>query len=149
MRLATWHGRRRVRLRWGPSEDGGGLEVVVLEGVFDRLLGLLGTAVGHARATPVLLVRCSSVHTVGMRYAIDVALADAQGRVVASQACVGPGRLVGKPGTWLALERPHANGPWPREGDVLADWEGHRLEVASAHLKRFRDVPVWNRRTND
>lgn len=140
MRLTTWAGRRLVHLRWEPGEDGGGFDVVVLEGALDRLLGLLGTVPGHVRAEPVLLAPCSSVHTVGMRYAIDVALADSWGRVLASHACVAPGRLVGRRGACLVLERPHVDAPWPREGDVLTGWE--RLP-APGGLAASGDAPGW------
>jgi hypothetical protein len=46
-----------------------------------RLVGLLG----RARLTPeeaVVLVPCRSVHTIGMRFPIDIAFLDREGRVV-------------------------------------------------------------------
>ena len=46
------------------------LEVAVLSTWRERLRGLLGTG---PDAGPVMLALCSSVHTFGMRYSLDVA----------------------------------------------------------------------------
>ena len=45
----------------------------LLQGGFEKFVGLLGTEI---TAPPVLLLRCSSVHTFGMTYPIDIAFAD-------------------------------------------------------------------------
>lgn len=55
-----------------------------------RMRGLLGRD-GHEGA--MLLPRCRSVHTLGMRFAIDVAFLDSGGRVVALVAPMLPWRL--------------------------------------------------------
>ena len=70
-----------------------------------RLFGLLGRrplAAGEA----LLIEPCGSVHTVGMRYAIDLALLDAQGRVVATRSELKPLRLAAARGAKRALELP-------------------------------------------
>ena len=41
----------------------------------------------------LLLPRCKSVHTFGMRFALDLIWLDAAGRVIRQDAAVGPGRL--------------------------------------------------------
>jgi uncharacterized membrane protein (UPF0127 family) len=41
------------------------------------------------------LPRCRSVHTLGMRFALDLVFLDAQGVVVRTATGVGPGRFVG------------------------------------------------------
>ena len=60
---------------------------------WDRLRGLLGRrglAPGEAMAFP----RCNAVHTLGMRFAIDVAFLDRAGRLVRLVPAVPPGRLL-------------------------------------------------------
>lgn len=53
------------------------------------LAGLEGLPAGHA----LLLERCRSVHTVGMRFALDLVWLDAAGAVVRVDADVRPRRL--------------------------------------------------------
>lgn len=83
---------------------------------WERLVGLLGT---RADARPVALVGCSSVHTFGMRYAIDVALVRGDGYVVAARRSVAPARVFGAHDAHYAIERPASEGPWPVAGDWL------------------------------
>lgn len=70
-------------------------------------------------AVPVLLLGCSSVHTFGMRYAIDVSMADEAGRVLASWRALPPGRVVWARGARHVLERPSSAGLWPGPGDQI------------------------------
>jgi uncharacterized membrane protein (UPF0127 family) len=44
---------------------------------------------GHA----LLFERCRSVHTIGMRFALDLVWLDGEGAVVRSDRAVGPGRV--------------------------------------------------------
>ena len=57
------------------------------------MVGLLGR-----RALPdgeaLVFERCRAIHTVGMRFPIDVVFVDRGWRVVAMRHAVGPGRLV-------------------------------------------------------
>jgi len=98
---------------WGGA---GALDVRVLASWPERLVGLLGT---DGTAGAVLLVGCSSIHTFGMSYPIDVAFVDGAGRVVLARRALDPGRLLGCRGARHAMERPAAAGEWPGEGDVL------------------------------
>ncbi len=68
-----------------------------------RLLGLalLDTLPPDAA---VLIPRCRSVHTFGMRFPIDVVLLDRCGGVVKLVSEVSPRRAVGARGAWAALE---------------------------------------------
>jgi len=53
----------------------------------------------------ILLVPCASIHTMWMRFAIDVAMLDRTGQVLAIQQTVLPWRLVFAPrGTYALLE---------------------------------------------
>lgn len=88
-----------------------------LRGWAERLRGLLGT---DELATPVALVDCSSIHTFGMRYPIDVALVRSDGRVLRSWRGLPPGRVLSSRGAWLALERPARAGAWVRAGETVA-----------------------------
>ena len=47
------------------------------------------------RGVALHLPRCRSVHTLGMRFALDLVFLDARGLVVRTASEVGPGRLVG------------------------------------------------------
>jgi uncharacterized membrane protein (UPF0127 family) len=82
--------RRFARLEWFEVD---GIRVYVARGARARLLGL-----ALVRAIPpdvaLLLPRCRSVHTFGMRFALDLIFLDAEGRTVRRVTGVKPGRLV-------------------------------------------------------
>lgn len=94
----------------GEAEGGGsiapppGVSVIVAWSVWSRVRGLL------ARPEPLpgsglLIPRCSSVHTVGMAYPIDIAFLDKRMTVVAIHERVPPGRLrISQRGAAFALE---------------------------------------------
>ncbi len=84
-----------------------------------RLRGLLGTCRGDELARLVLLTPCSSIHTFGMAYAIDVAFVSAAGVVVGSLRGVGPWRVESALGARYVLERPSSTAPWPQAGEEL------------------------------
>jgi len=69
-----------------------GLDLRIAVGARDRLLGLAGLAGIPANAA-LLLPRTRSVHTLGMRFALDLAWLDPDGRVVRVDTHVRPGRL--------------------------------------------------------
>ncbi|MDX1673636.1 MAG: DUF192 domain-containing protein [Longimicrobiales bacterium] len=80
--------------------------VAVADSFPSRLRGLLARP-PMAREQGLLLLECGSIHTVGMRYSIDVAFLDADGRVVRSITDLGPWRLgLGGAGAVHALELP-------------------------------------------
>jgi uncharacterized membrane protein (UPF0127 family) len=81
--------------------------VEVAQGWWGRARGLLGRTelpAGHG----LLITPCSAIHTLGMRFAIDVVFLDAQGRVVSQYGQVRPHRLMirGGRGAVAALELP-------------------------------------------
>ena len=92
------------------------MSFVVLDSWTKRLKGLLGT---NEHAVPVALLPCSSVHTWFMGYAIDVALVEASGRVLASYRNVPPWRFVRARGASEVLERPAQSSYWPKENELL------------------------------
>lgn len=67
--------------------------VRVADHMVARLRGLLGCA-EPARGEGLWLTPCSGIHTIGMRYAIDVAFLDRDGRVVRCYQALSPGRML-------------------------------------------------------
>jgi uncharacterized membrane protein (UPF0127 family) len=70
-----------------------------------RLLGLV--LLERKRAGPGLLIpRCRSVHTFGMRFKLDLLFLDAEGRVLEVRRAVPPCRLAGCAPATAVLELP-------------------------------------------
>lgn len=74
-----------------------------------RLLGLSRRDRGDA-GPGLLIPRCSSVHTFGMRFELDVFFLDGEGRVIAERRRVPPRRVVFCRGACGVLEVPSAAG---------------------------------------
>jgi uncharacterized protein len=63
----------------------------------------------RSAAGPGLLIpRCSSVHTFGMRFELDLYFLDREGRVIAVRRRVPPRRIAWKRGACAVLELPSA-----------------------------------------
>jgi uncharacterized protein len=81
------------------------LEVPVAVGFRARLHGLAWLE--RAEAGPGLLIpRCSSVHTFGMRFALDLIFLDAAGEPIEVRRAVGPRRFASCRGARAVLELP-------------------------------------------
>lgn len=81
------------------------MRVPVAERLGMRLLGL--AFLPREGAGPGLLIpRCRSVHTFGMRFSLDVVFLDADGREIGRRSWVPPGRLVSEAGAESVLELP-------------------------------------------
>lgn len=98
------------------ERPGDGLEVAVLSTWRERLRGLLGTG---SEAGPVMLTLCSSVHTFGMRYPLDIAFVGERGEVLLVCRRVEPGRVRAHPRARCVIERPAREGSWLEEGEHL------------------------------
>lgn len=98
---------------------GGALRCRCAAGALDRMRGLLGTSPGDPECNAVLLLPCSSVHTFGMAYPLDLAFFGRDGTVLAAFRAVAPGRVRSHPGAVAVLEREAAPGPWPEPGDAV------------------------------
>jgi hypothetical protein len=73
--------------------------------LLSRLLGL--TLLRPARAGEGLLIpRCRSVHTFGMRFAVHVVFLDAAGQPISVRGSVPPNRLVSERHAAATLELP-------------------------------------------
>lgn len=71
----------------------------------ERLVGLAWRR--RSQAGPGLLIpRCSSIHTFGMRFALDVYFLDSGGKVMAARRGVPPRRLLWLRGAAAVLEVP-------------------------------------------
>ena len=82
-----------------------GREVPVAGGLRSRLLGLAFVTCDRAGAG-LLIPRCRSVHTFGMRFEIDVVFLDSHGRALREAVAVPPRRIVACPGAAAVLELP-------------------------------------------
>jgi len=84
-------------------------DVPVADSFHTRLRGLAWR--DRAEAGPGLLIpRCSSVHTFGMRFALDVYFLDRDARVLAVRRAVPPRRILWHRGASAILEIPSAEG---------------------------------------
>ena len=96
--------RRLRRLRRLGGGDGGPA-VYVADTPRARLLGLAGLKeMPHASA--LLILGCSSVHTFGMRFAIDVLFLDEHRDVIGERRNLRPCRVAWQRGATAALEFP-------------------------------------------
>jgi len=106
-----------------------------------RLLGLAGLTRERAGAG-LLVPRCRSVHTFGMRFPLDLVFLDREGRPCSVRAAVPPRRVVTDRGANAVLEL-----PWSAGGRVAAG-TGPRsptmtvreVKVPSLSLERLRGV---------
>jgi uncharacterized protein len=84
-------------------------DVPVATGVRSRLRGLAWR--DRSQAPPGLLIpRCSSVHTFGMRFELDVYFLDRSGRILSARRGVPPRRLLWCRGAAAVLEIPAGEG---------------------------------------
>lgn len=82
-----------------------GVDVSITETARERMRGLLGrSALGSGEA--LLLDRCGSVHTFGMRFAIDVVFLDRRHCIVAIHHVVPRRRVLFSPRATHTLEMP-------------------------------------------
>lgn len=82
-----------------------GLAIPVAGTRLSRLLGL--AFLTRERAGPGLLIpRCRSVHTLGMRFPLDLIFLDEDGGVLELRRGVPPGRFIRCPGAMAVLELP-------------------------------------------
>ena len=82
-----------------------GHAVPVATSFHSRLLGLAGLTREQAGAG-LLIPRCASVHTVAMRFALDLVFLDGDGHKLAVYLAVPPRRLVWRRGAVAVLEIP-------------------------------------------
>jgi len=97
--------RRLRRLPLADLAEPAGHEVRVARGPLARLLGLAGLRSLPAGAG-LLLPRTRSIHTCGMRFALDLVWLGGDGRVVRIDRGVGPWRVRGCRAAQAVVELP-------------------------------------------
>jgi len=97
------------RFRSLPRHQVLGLDVPVAVDFHSRLLGLAGLSRERAGAG-LLLPRCASVHTFGMRFDLDLVFLDDEDRPLAVFLRVPPRRLAWHGGAAAVLEIPSPQG---------------------------------------
>jgi uncharacterized protein len=103
------------RLRRLPTTAIAGHEVAVAAGLRARLLGLAWLDRERAGAG-LLIPRCSSVHTFGMRFALDLFFLDEDGRELSVRRGIGPRRFASDRRASAVLELPTGADRPPRDG---------------------------------
>ena len=98
-----------VRLSRLPVRTVAAREVRLARGFRARLLGLAALE-REAAGGGLLIPRCSSVHTFGMRFALDLYFLDREGAVVATRLGVGRNRFAFCGGASAVLELPAGTG---------------------------------------
>jgi uncharacterized membrane protein (UPF0127 family) len=83
--------------------DAGGAQVFVARSFRARLLGLALLS-DLPRDCALLLPGCSSVHTFGMRFRLEIRFLDERGAVVRRESRVPAGRMLREPGAAAVLE---------------------------------------------
>ncbi len=95
------------------------------EGALERMRGLLGRPALQP-GEGLLIAPCNAVHTVGMRYAIDVVFMDAEGRVLNVRPALRPLRM--------------AHAFRARQVLELAAGEAARLGLRPRRVVRWREL---------
>jgi trehalose synthase len=130
------------RLRRRPTVIVLGREVPVADGVRARLLGLAG--LDRDEAGPGLLIpRCRSVHTFGMRFALDLVFLDAEGRPRSVRTGVGPRRVAFDRRASAVLELPCPQGDrvaTGRRGARPETMNAREVNVPPRSLDRLREA---------
>jgi uncharacterized protein len=93
------------RLRRLARTEALGYEVVLADDFRSRLLGLALLAPGQVGGG-LLIPHCSSIHTVGMRFPLDVFFLDSSGAAISVRRGVMPNRLVSDRRAAAVLEMP-------------------------------------------
>lgn len=110
------------------------VSIRVASTLWERLVGLLGTSADGFDFDALLITPCSSVHTVGMRYPIDIVFLDRDMRTLKVEFNVKPGRLlVACPGAKSVLEFPRDCNKAFLDRHAMPDRFGFPLETSSSN----------------
>ena len=107
--VPTWKGMLSRRLSGLPRRCVCGSLVPVAGGFRARLLGL-GRLPREQAGSGLLIPRCASVHTFGMRFALDLVFLDRHGRPLSIRRGVPPRRFAWQRGAAAVLEIPSWQG---------------------------------------
>jgi uncharacterized protein len=109
MRGVSDHSQVARRLRELPRREVLGRRVAVASTRRARLLGLAGLD-REAVGAGLLIPRCASVHTFGMRFELDLVFLDDGGRALGARLAVPPRRVAWRRGAAAVLEIPAEGG---------------------------------------
>ena len=119
-----------------------GTRIVLADGWLARLRGMIGRPAPKS-GEGLLLTPCRSIHMYGMRFPLDVAFLDADGRVVATYPSLRPGsRPRWHPRALHALELPV--GTLQESGTVVGDvlvWSPLAVSSPQSGFHRTEAVP--------
>jgi len=105
------------------------MKVKTVTSYYARIKGLLGTRQHQLDFDALHIIPCKGIHTFGMKYAIDLAFLDAQGKVISLRTNIAPNRVCPSPlGTKSVLERPAGKAFWLSPGDYIASSIEHVIE---------------------
>ena len=91
--------------------------LVIATRLRDRLTGFL---VKRPCDCVLLISPCNSIHTFGMKFALDVAFFDSQGRVLLTKRQLPPGKVLFCKGAQGVLEKPSCAGAcWYHKGEEV------------------------------
>lgn len=99
--------------------DGRAVPCLYARSFWARLKGLLDSGRDRLGGGVICLDPCTSIHTFGMAYPIDVAFLDECGIVVASRRRLAPCRVLRSPQAACVLERPSDGSPWLAVGETV------------------------------
>lgn len=105
-----------VRASARRASEAGAPVLVVAARFKDRLTGFL---VPRPPNCLLLIAPCHSIHTFGMKYELDVAFFDSNGKVLLARERVKPARTVRCPGAYGVLERRSTNRYWYHKGETV------------------------------
>jgi trehalose synthase len=131
-----------ARLRRLPTATVLGREVPVARGLRARLLGLAHLDRAQAGAG-LLLPRCRCVHTFGMRFPLDLAFLDRDGRVRSVRRAVPPRRVAADRGAAAVLEYPARGEAGSAAGGRTArpqTMTAREVQVPSLSIERLRTL---------
>lgn len=94
-------------------------KLIIADHFFTRLRGLLFRRPLTA-GEGLILIPCSSIHTVGMAYAIDVVFLDAECRILRVVRSLPPGKAKAASGAKMVLELADGGAVDMKEGDQLS-----------------------------
>jgi trehalose synthase len=127
------------RLRGLPLATVCGRRVRVAVGLRARLLGLALLKPGRAGAG-LLVPRCASVHTFGMRFPLDLVFLDAEGRELSRRHRIGPYRIASDRRAAAVLELPSGTEREPaarREAAGARNMTAREVQVRPLSLERL------------
>jgi len=139
-----------ARLRRLPTKQVLGRQVRVARGPRARLLGLAGLDRERAGAG-LLIPRCRSVHSFGMRFLLDLVFLDRDGDVCSIRRAVPPRRLVSDRRASAVLELPCPQGDRVAAGaqearpETMTAREVHVPPLSLERLRGLIEPDAWQR----